>query len=147
MVESRGFKLSPLRLDHIFVFRPHPFSEEEMRTVYGKELKSALVSRRNQCDCYAVVHDNEVYAITGIESDGVMWCLFSELIDAHFVRMARASKELIRFYHEKSDKLTCDIWDHNESIMQWLLALGFEPKLTYAFGDHQLVRFVRCAND
>jgi hypothetical protein len=145
MAESRGLSLSPLRLDHIFVFRPHPLSEEEVRVIYGKEIKRALTYRMRESECYAVTSGDDVYAITGIEPDGMMWCLFSVLIEGNFIKMARASRDLIRFYHKKSSRLTCDIWDENESIMQWLAALGFKPTGMYCFGDHNLVRFVRCA--
>lgn len=145
MVESRGLKLDPLRPDHIFMFRPHPSSAHELSTVYGLEIKKALVGRLNVPDVYAVVGGNTVYAITGLSDDGHMWSVFSKEIDGNFVKMARASRELIRFYHEKSRILSCDVWSENISIMDWLLLLGFDPISTYLMDDHRMVRFVRCA--
>jgi len=146
MVESRGLHLTPLRLDHVFLFRPHKDSKKELRTVYRKDLKKAVTQRIKLNECYAVVDADNVYAITGIAPDGMMWCVFSELIESNFVKMARASKALIGFYHERFPTVVCDIWDKNHMITQWLAFLGFQPKYTYSVDDHTLIRFVRCAD-
>lgn len=147
MVAYRGLSLVDLRPEHVFAFRPHSASIEEMKKVYHRKLKPAVMARMKHDKCYAVVDDQGVYAITGIAPDGSMWCLFSELIDGNFIRMARASKALIEFYHERHPTIVCDIWEKNDNIMQWLAMLGFTPRFKYWHDDHCLYRFVRCADE
>jgi len=131
-------------MDHVFSFQPHKHSKKELRTIYRKDLKEAVIQRMNLNECYAVVDADNVYAITGIAPDGMMWCVFSSLIDSNFVKMARASRTLIEFYHERFPTIVCDIWEKNHMITQWLAFLGFGPMWTYTVDDYTLIRFVRC---
>ena len=147
MVNYRGFSLFKLRTEHVFAFSPHPSSTKELKKVYGLRLKQAVLSRMKYDKCYAVIKDEEVYAITGVGPDGMMWCVFSKLINGNKVGMIRASKVLIEFYHKDHSSLVCDIWDQNGDIAQWLAMLGFAPRFQYWHDDHCLIRFVRCQDE
>ena len=76
-----------------------------------------------------------------------MWAVFTESMKKSWVRFARASIDLIDFYHHFYEEISCQIWTQNEMIAQWLAHLGFEPDSFFQSGRIEMIEFVRCKSE
>jgi hypothetical protein len=143
---SHGLELYKLLPAHIMPFHENLSDENkrEFEVVYGCDPLEALLSVMKDQMVFVVTRNDKVLAVTGIE-DGQLWTMFSKDMKKNWVRFARASHDLMSFYHHFYDWIHCDVWAENEMIHQWLSHLGFEPSSIYQTETNQeLVRFVRC---
>ena len=154
LIESRGLclvKLTPELVDSFMLDISHE-NVIEFRKVYrespGPALKAALASGSSHC--FAVTKDGVPLAITGIvdmNGDGLMWAVFANALKKNFVSFARASTDLVEFYHRQFPTLICDVWIKNEAIIQWLTYLGFDLEFGFAHNGQDMVRFAHsCRN-
>ena len=149
VIESHGLQLYPLKPKHIIPFHDD-LSEEnikELRVVYKIDPLEALLELMGRQMVFVVERKGKPLAVTGIDEDGCMWALFSKSLKKNWVRFARASPELIRFYHHFYDELSCQVWTENEMILQWLVHLGFEAEILFNSGDAEIAQFVRCKTE
>lgn len=149
VIESHGLQLYPLKPKHIIPFHDD-LSEEnikELRVVYKIDPLEALLELIGRQMVFVVERKGKPLAVTGIDEDGCMWALFSKSLKKNWVRFARASPELIRFYHHFYDELSCQVWTENEMILQWLVHLGFEAEILFNSGDVEIAQFVRCKTE
>jgi len=149
VIESHGLQLYPLKPKHIIPFHDD-LSEEnikELRVVYKIDPLEALLELIGRQMVFVVERKGKPLAVTGIDEDGCMWALFSKSLKKNWVRFARASPELIRFYHHFYDELSCQVWTENEMILQWLVHLGFETEILFNSGDAEIAQFVRCKTE
>lgn len=149
VIESHGLQLYPLKPKHIIPFHDD-LSEEnikELRVVYKIDPLEALLELIGRQMVFVVERKGKPLAVTGIDEDGCMWALFSKSLKKNWVRFARASPELIRFYHHFYDELSCQVWTENEMILQWLVHLGFEAEILFNSDDAEIAQFVRCKTE
>lgn len=146
VLSSHGLELRKLSLEHVKQFVDN-LSDENMRefaVVYKRDPLVSLIEILNDQMAFAILRGDKVLCVTGVE-DNCMWALFSRDMKNSWVRFARASPDLIRFYHHFYEVLYCDVWSENEMIHQWLAYLGFEATTIVKTSTEQdLVRFVHC---
>ena len=149
IIQSHGLGLYRFKPKYIIPFL-EDISEEnikELEVVYDIEPLEALVTLINREMVFAVVRDDKPLAITGVDESGMMWSLFSKSLKKNWVRFARASPDLINFYHHFYEVLTCQVWSQNDVIMQWLAHLDFEPDMFFSYGNVEMAQFVRCKTE
>jgi hypothetical protein len=149
VIESHGLGLFKLKPKHIMPLYEDLSAENiaELREVYQVDPLEALLSLVGQQMIFVVERNGKALAITGLDDEGVMWALFTESMKKNWVRFARASIDLITFYHHFYDQLRCQVWSKNEMIVQWLAHLGFEPESIFMSGHIEMVEFVRCKSE
>ena len=149
IIESHGLGLYKLKPKHIIPFY-NDISEEnirELKVVYQVEPLEALLTLVDRQMVFVVERNHKPLAITGVDDSGTMWSLFSKSLRKNWVRFARASPDLITFYHHFHDVLTCQVWTENEMIIQWLAHLEFEPDSFFQSGEIEMAQFVRCKTE
>lgn len=149
VIQSHGLGLYPLRPKHIIPLY-NDLSEEnvrELQVVYKTDPLEALLQLINVQMVFVVERDGRPLAVTGIDEEGCMWALFTKSMKKNWVRFARASTELIRFYHHFYDEIYCQVWTENEMIHQWLAHLEFEADALIKTDNAELVQFVRCKTE
>lgn len=149
VLQSRGMELHLLTERHVreFIADISPENQREFDEVYNRDPRQALLAAVGENGVFAVLYRGKTLAITGVfedsMGDGVMWALFTNAMKKNFVRFARASEQLLDYYHDHFPTLVCNVWGENHMIHQWLIHLGFQPEFTYAHNNQELVRFVR----
>lgn len=149
IIESHGLGLYPLRAKHIMPLYDDLSAEniKELEVVYQTDPLEALLSILPHQMVFVVERKGKPLAITGIDQEGIMWAMFTESMKKNWIRFARASSELIKFYHHFYDEIYCQVWTQNEMILQWLIHLGFETDVLFESGDIQMIQFVRCKSE
>lgn len=151
VLSYRGLDLVKATEDHVDRFVPNlsPGNIREFAELYELDPHDSLKNMLHSDGVnYAVLKDGEPLAMTGLYPDEpcpVMWAMFHKDLRKHWIKFARASQQLIAYYHQFSPKIACEVWDQNEDIHYWLAALGFEPELHFQFGKSNkgVVRFTR----
>lgn len=146
ILQRNGLELYEFRNSHVMPFHDDlsPESKKELRVAYEIEPLEALLSVINKDMAYTVMRDGHPLAMTGLES-GFMWALFGNGLRKNWLRFAKASPDLIQYYHGFEDKIACDIWSRSGTVAQWLAYLGFAPTLHLTSDSgHEFIRFVRC---
>jgi hypothetical protein len=149
VLKSHGLDLVKLKPAHIFPFLKN-LSDENVREfsdLYESDPLECLLECLKDKDemVYAVVKGDEPLAITGISNEAQMWALFSKNMRQNWIRFARASPDLIGYYHLFHDQISCDVWTESNMILQWLAYLEFEP--IFLSKDSEILHFVRCKSD
>ena len=146
VIESHGLGLYALKPKHIMPLCDDLSQEnlKELEEVYQIDPLEALLGLLGRQMVFVVERNGKVLAITGIDDEGVMWAMFTESMKKNWVRFARASIDLIDFYHHFYHRIHCQIWAKNEMIVQWLTHLGFEIDSMFQSGDIDMIEFVRC---
>ena len=146
VIESHGLGLYELKPKHIMPLYDDLSQENlrELEEVCHVDPLEALLSLLGQQMVFVVERNGKVLAITGIDDEGVMWAMFTESMKKNWVRFARASTDLIDFYHHFYYRIHCQIWAKNEMIVQWLTHLGFEIDSMFLSGEIEMIEFVRC---
>lgn len=141
---SHGLDLVKLKPSHIFPFLENLSNENkrEFAELYESDPLECLLDCLKDEMVYAIVKGNMPLAITGITEDAQMWALFSKHMKQNWISFARASPDLIGFYHMFYDQILCDVWTKSDMIVQWLGYLGFEP--IFLSKDSETLHFVRC---
>lgn len=146
ILERCGLQLVQFEQKHVIPFLDDmsPESKRELRIAYEIEPLAALLLALEHERVYAVIRDGHPLAVTGIDK-GFMWALFGNGLRRNWYRFAKASPDLIDYYHGFEKELVCDIWARSGMIAQWLAHLGFEPVARLdSDNGHEFVRFVRC---
>ena len=146
VLQSHGLDLVKLKPSHIFPF-VESLSDENKREfseLYKSDPLECLLECLREKDemVYTVVRGDTPLAITGIDENSQMWALFSKYMRQNWIRFARASPDLIAFYHMFHDQISCDVWTESDMIVQWLAYLEFEP--IFLSKDSEILHFVRC---
>ena len=144
VLQSHGLDLVKLKPCHIFPF-VESLSDENKREfseLYKLDPLETLLKFIGDENTYTVVKGDVPLAITGINEDSQMWALFSKYMRQNWIRFARASPDLIGFYHMYHDQISCDVWTKSDMIVQWLAYLEFEP--IFLSKDSEILHFVRC---
>ena len=144
ILNSHGLDLVKLKPSHIFPFLENLSNENkrEFEELYESDPLECLLDCLKDEMVYAIVKGNMPLAITGITEDAQMWALFSKHMKQNWISFARASPDLIGFYHMFYDQILCDVWTKSDMIVQWLGYLGFEP--IFLSKDSETLHFVRC---
>jgi len=144
ILNSHGLDLVKLKPSHIFPFLENLSNENkrEFAELYESDPLECLLDCLKDEMVYAIVKGNMPLAITGITEDAQMWALFSKHMKQNWISFARASPDLIGFYHMFYDQILCDVWTKSDMIVQWLGYLGFEP--IFLSKDSETLHFVRC---
>ena len=149
ILESCGLQLVPFEKKHVTLFFEDMSMESrrELRVAYEIEPLEALLMALEHEKVYAVMRDDKPLAVTGLDK-GFMWALFGNGLRRNWYRFAKASPDLIHYYHSFEEELFCDIWVKSGMIAQWLSHLGFEAVAHLdSYNGHQFVRFVRCQRE
>ena len=149
LIESHGLALHKLRRKHIIPFYENLSTAniKELELAYGLDREKQLTMLLRSVDdqmVFAVTKGEKVLAITGLTEEGMMWSMFSKDMRKNWVSFARASPELIRYYHHFFDEIECRVWIRNGMIHQWLAHLGFEAVGMSGVDGVDFVHFVRC---
>ena len=151
ILSSRGLDLVYFEKHHVIPVAT-TLSDENMReldVIYGVEPVQALYDRACEVNTFAVERFGKPVAVTGYslcEDHAHIWAVFTDELRRQWVRFARASEDLMKFYLELKPKLICDVWAENEMIIQWLLHLGFDAEeILLDANGNKIVRFVRCS--
>ena len=149
LIESHGLALHKLRRKHIIPFYENLSTAniKELELAYGLDREKQLTMLLRSVDdqmVFAVTKGEKVLAITGLTEEGMMWSMFSKDMRKNWVSFARASPELIRYYHHFFDEIECRVWIRNGMIHQWLAHLGFEAIGMSGVDGVDFVHFVRC---
>lgn len=153
IIENRGLKIVPLEERHILPLAENlsPENLRELEVVYNVSVSEALSYLGPDELVFVVEREGNPVAVTGIvlrEESLMMWALFTTDLRKHWISFARASAELIKFYHTMRDTIHCEVWTENEMIHQWLVHLGFDPECFIELQNGQsVVRFVRCQGE
>jgi hypothetical protein len=149
VLEKCGLQLVPFERHHVMPFLDDMSAESkrELRVAYEIEPLNALLMALEHEKAFAVMRDGKVLAVTGLDR-GFMWALFGNGLRRNWYRFAKASHDLIEYYHSFEKELACDIWARSGMIAQWLAHLGFEP-VAHLDSDngHEFIRFVRCERE
>ena len=152
-LSSRGLDLVQFEKHHVIPVVSTLSSENllEFDVIYGVEPVQALYDRACEVNTFAVERFGKPVAVTGYslcDGHAHIWAIFTDDLRRQWVRFARASEDLIKFYLELRPKLICDVWAENEMIIQWLLHLGFEADdVLEDSSGNKIVRCVRCRYD
>ena len=144
ILRSHGLDLVRLKPCHIFPFIDNLSDENkrEFAELYESDPLESLLQCLNDDMTFAVVKGDDPLAITGINENSQMWALFSKYMRLNWIRFARASPDLISFYHLYHDQISCDVWTESDMIVQWLAYLEFEP--IFLSKENHILHFVRC---
>jgi len=147
VLRSHGLSLVKLKPCHIFPFLQDMSIENkrEFSELYKLDPLESLLQCLNDDMVFAVVKGDRPLAITGINEHSQMWALFSKYMKQNWIRFARASPDLIGFYHLYHDQISCDVWTESDMIVQWLAYLEFEP--IFISKESNILHFVRCNLD
>lgn len=147
VLNSHGLDLVKLKPSHIFPFLKDLSDENkrEFLEVYDSDPLECLLDCLNDKMAYAIVRGNTPLAITGITEEAQMWALFSKYMKMNWIRFARASPDLIGFYHLFYKNISCNVWTESDMIIQWLGYLEFKPILLSK--ESNILHFVRCKSD
>lgn len=149
LIESHGLALHKLRRKHIIPFYENLSTDniKELEQAYGLDRENQLPMLLHLADeqmVFVVTKGEKILAMTGLTEEGMMWAMFSKDMHKNWVRFARASPELIRYYHHFFDEIECRVWIRNGMIHQWLAHLGFEAIGMSGVDGVDFVHFVRC---
>lgn len=149
IIESHGLGLYRLEAKHIMPLHDDLSAENlrELEQVYDIDPLSALLDVLREQMTFVVERKGKPLAVTGIDQNGIMWAMFTESMKKNWIRFARASGDLVKFYHNFYDEIYCQVWSENEMILQWLSHLGFEIQFIHDIGDIKMVQFVRCKSE
>lgn len=149
ILQSCGLQLVPFERGHVMPFLEDMSmeSKRELRVAYEIEPLDALLMALGHEMVYAVMRGGKPLAVTGL-NNGFMWALFGNGLRRNWYRFAKASPDLIQYYHGFERELACEIWVRSGMIAQWLSHLGFEA-ISHVDSDsgHEFVRFVRCERE
>lgn len=146
---SHGMRLVDADQTHLPAFIESLSDENvrELREFYKIEPEWAINDLDLSDGISVVIYKGVPVCLTGIQSDGKMWAMFSKELEKNKLRFVRASMALIEYYHGTHDQLQCSVWIKNGKTLQWLAFLGFEPVgVQKNHNGDEYVVFVRCAS-
>lgn len=151
LFQSRGIVVAPFLRSHILDMHEAMCYENrrEFAEVYDEDPFNALHSVAGVPDVFAVLKDEKLLAVMGLQGidaqNGILWSLFTDYFKENITQFYRASPDLIDFFHTHYYNLHVNTWVENEGIMQWLAWLGFGLEQIEDGEDGiSLAHFVRC---